>query len=585
MRKLISYVEGLEWLYLAIFAALTFVQVQLTLAIPGYMQTITDLMQSNNGDLGALVPSGTMMLVCSLGAFLSAAIASYCIAYASSTVIMRMREDLFDTLMSFNLTEMKRFSTSSLITRCTNDVEQVRMFICLGLQAVVQCPLTMVMAITKMSGKPEWMGVVMITAVLLTVVTAILFTLSVSKTAKAQRLIDAINRLTKEHLSGMRVVHAYNGYKLQEGQFDHTNDDLAKMNISANRLTGAITPFYMLCVNGLTLAIYVIGSIMIYMLSDVGQKQQLFSSMIVFATYALNAFNAFAMVIMVIATLPRVVISLRRINEVVNTKPTVTDGPAMEGANGKFGSLEFRNVSFTYPGASERSLKDISFTLEKGQTMAIIGATGSGKTTLLNLIMRFYDVTEGAVFVDGRDVRDYNLWALRDKMGYVPQKSFLFSGTISSNIDYGHKSGLQHTLSEIKRASEIGQSRDFIERKTGAYEAKVEEGGSNFSGGQRQRLTISRAVCRDPEFYLFDDSFSALDFKTDATLRKTLRESAKDATQLIVGQRIGSIMNADVILVIDKGSIVGQGTHQELLQNCEVYREIAASQLSNEELS
>ena len=585
MRKLVSYMGSVEWLQIIVFVVLTLVQVLLTLAIPDHMKHITDLMQSSNGNLQAIAPSGAWMFVCSLGALVCAVVASGCIAYASSTVIMRMRKDLFDKILSFNLTEMKRFSASSLITRCTNDVEQVRLFVCLGLQAVVQCPLTIAIAINKMSGRPEWMAAVLFTVLFLVVTTATLFALSVSKMAKVQRLIDIVNRITKEHLTGMRVVHAYNGYELQQRQFSQTNDDLTKTSISANRLSGAIQPFYFLCVNGLTLAIYVIGSIMIYMLPDVGEKHQLFSQMVVFATYALSAFEAFAMIIVVIAFMPRVVISMRRVAEVTETEVTISDGVATTGANGRFGTLEFRDVSFAYPGAAENALKNVSFSVEKGQTLAIIGATGSGKTTLLNLIVRFYDVTDGAVYVDGRDVRDYNLWALRDKIGYVPQKSFLFAGTIGSNIDYGHKSGLQNTLAEIKRASEIGQSKDFIERKEGAYGARVEEGGSNFSGGQRQRLTISRAVCRDPEFYLFDDSFSALDFKTDAVLRKTLRENAKDATQVIVGQRIGSIMNADVILVIDKGMIVGQGTHQELLQTCEVYREIASSQLSSEELS
>jgi ATP-binding cassette subfamily B protein len=306
--------------------------------------------------------------------------------------------------------------------------------------------------------------------------------------------------------------------------------------------------------------------------------------MVVFSSYALQAFSAFGMILIVLTALPRLIISLRRIVEVIDTEVEITDGMAANGLNGKAGTIEFRNVSFRYPGVAENALTDISFTVKKGQTLAIIGSTGSGKTTLLNLIPRFYDATEGAVFVDGRNVIDYNLWSLRDMLGYVPQKSFLFAGTIGSNIDYGHKSGLENTLSEIKKAAEVGQSKEFVERKEGQYEARVEEGGSNFSGGQRQRLTISRAICRDPEFYLFDDSFSALDFKTDSILRKKLRENAKESTQVIVGQRIGSIMNADIILVLDKGRIVGQGKHEELLESCQVYREIAMSQLMSEEV-
>ena len=479
---------------------------------------------------------------------------------------------------------MKRFSTSSLITRCTNDVEQVRLFISVGVQAIVQCPLTLIMAISKMQGNSVWMTAVIASGVLLVAVIVILISLSVSKMAKVQKLIDNVNRLTKEHITGMRVVHAYNGYEFQRGQFEAVNNDLTKTNISANRFVGAISPFFSFSMNALTLVIYILGSFMIYNLEDISEKQQLFSQMVVFSSYVLQVFTAFAMILMVIVSLPRILISLKRITEVIDTDIEITDGMASAGANGKFGSIEFRNVSFTYPGAAEKALSDISFKLEKGQTLAIIGSTGSGKTTLMNLIMRFYDVTEGAVFVDGRDVRDYNLWALRDKIGYVPQKSFLFAGTIGSNINYGNKSGLENTIEEIQHAAEIGQSKDFIEKKSGKYNARVEEGGSNFSGGQRQRLTISRAVCRDPEFYLFDDSFSALDFKTDSVLRKKLRESAKDSTQVIVGQRIGSIMNADIILVIDKGRLVGKGKHEELLENCSVYREIAMSQLSSEEV-
>ncbi|MDO4537786.1 MAG: ABC transporter ATP-binding protein [Coriobacteriales bacterium] len=577
--------ESPEWLHFAVFVVFAFVQVQLMLTIPDYMKEITNVMQSNVGDIGAIAPSAAMMALCTLGSVVSAVIASYCVAYVSSVIIMRMRNDLFGKLMSFNLPEMTRFSASSLITRCTNDVEMIRSFIAIGPQAIIQCPLMVSLAVSKMSGNPEWTGAILIAVAVLTVATVTLLLLSLSKTARAQKLVDAVNRLTKEHVTGIRVVHAYNGYGYQKRQFDATNDDLMKTTISSNRYTGAIMPFFTLCVNGLTLAIYVIGSFMILNAGEVAQKQELFSQMVVFVTYALNAFNAFAAIILLFAALPRVVVSLRRINEVLNCEPSIHEGMAMTGANGKLGSLEFRNVSFAYPGAAEPMLKNVSFSVERGQTLAIVGATGSGKTTLLNLIMRFYDVSEGAVFVDGRDVRDYNLWALRDKMGYVPQKSFLFAGTIGSNIDYGDQGELSRTLADIKHAAEVGQSKEFIEQKNGGYEARVEEGGSNFSGGQRQRLTISRAVCRDPEFYLFDDSFSALDFKTDSVLRKKLRENAREATQIIVGQRIGSIMNADNILVIDKGVIVGQGTHKELLESCQVYQEIALSQLNSEELS
>lgn len=585
MRKLISYVEGRELLYLALFCVLTYFQVTLTLKIPEYMRGITDMMQTGSGELIELANPAFSMLLCSLATVACAVGSGYFLAVTSSTVIMRMRKDFFDKLMSFSLVETKRFSTSSLITRATTDMEQVRVFISTGVQAIVQAPLMLGMAISKMSGNLTWMNAVLVVSVVLAIVTIGLFSLSLPKMTKAQKLVDVINRVTKEHLTGLRVLHAYNGYDYQREGFEEVNGDLAKTNVSANRLVGGIMPFYNLCLNGLTLIIYVLGATMIYNLGNVAEQQEMLTEMVVVSSYALQAFSAFSTLILIVAFLPRMVVSLKRINEVITTEVTIRDGMATGGANGKVGTIEFRDVSFAYPGAGDNALSHISFEVGRGQTLAIIGATGSGKTTLLNLIMRFYDVTDGAIFVDGRDVRDYNLWALRDKMGYVPQKSFLFAGTIGSNIDYGHKSGLQNTLSEIQHAAEVGQSKEFIEQKNGAYEARVEEGGSNFSGGQRQRLTISRAVCRDPEIYLFDDSFSALDFKTDSVLRRRLRESAADATQVIVGQRVGSIMNADVILVIDEGRIAGLGTHEELLKTCDVYREIAYSQLVPEEVA
>ncbi len=585
MRKLISYLEAREVIFLVLFCVFAYFQVELTLQIPEYMKGITDMMQSGGGELGALVQPAITMLLFSLASIACAVGSGYFLSVASSTVIMRMRKDFFETLMSFSLVETKRFSTSSLITRATSDMEQVRVFISAGIQAIVQAPLMLVIAIGKMTGNNVWTNAVVAVSLLLAIVTFALFMLSLPKATKAQKLIDVVNRVTKEHLTGMRVLHVYNGYEFQREGFEEVNNDLARKNTVANRLIGAISPFYTLCLNSLTLIIYALGAAMIYNLNVATEQQQLFSDMIVFSSYALQAFSAFSLLILIVALLPRMVVSLKRINEVTTTEVEIRDGVATTGANGKIGTLEFRDVSFAYPGAADNALSHISFEVGKGQTLAIIGATGSGKTTLLNLIMRFYDVTEGSVFVDGRDVRDYNLWALRDKMGYVPQKSFLFAGTIGSNIDYGHRSGLENTLSEIKRAAEVGQSKEFIEQKSGAYDAEVDEGGSNFSGGQRQRLTISRAICRDPETYLFDDSFSALDFKTDATLRKNLRESAEDATQVIVGQRIGSIMNADTILVIDEGRIVGMGKHEELLKTCDVYREIAYSQLVPEEVA
>lgn len=585
MKKVLSYMKAKEWILLILFVTFVCIQVKLSLEIPEYMANITTTMQKSDGNFKMLLKPSAFMLVFALLSIISAFIASYCLAKMSSKVIMLMREEIFEKIISFNLPEMNGNSTSSLITRCTNDIAQLQNFAGMGLSILVQAPVTVVIAVSKMGTNKTWLFATCVVTIILTIISCTLFGFSVSKTSKVQKLIDSINRITKEHLTGMRVVHAYNGYKFQKKQFDGVNNDLTKNNISANRLMGAVSPFFNLSINALSFIIIFLGGMMIHDASNLSDKQEIFSQMVVFSSYALQAISAFALMIVVFAALPRTIVSLRRVNEVIDTNISIEDGMAESSANGEIGTLEFRDVSFAYPGCDVNALSNISFKVQRGQTLAIIGSTGSGKTTLMNLIPRFYDVSSGSIFLDGRDIRNYKLWALRDKIGYVPQKSFLFSGTVNTNIDFGQKSGFEATLSDIKKAAEVGQSKDFIEQKKGMYDAEVHEGGVNFSGGQRQRLTISRAVCRDPEFYLFDDSFSALDFKTDATLRKKLRENAKNATQIIVGQRIGSIMNADIIIVLDKGRVVGMGKHKELLDSCEVYREIALSQLMPEEVS
>ena len=578
MRKLLSYLGGREWLLLGLFGILTYGQTIFILKVPEYMQGITDLMQARGWDLQALVDPALSMLACTLATIVCSVGAGYFLAVISATVVQRMRSDLFGKVMSFSLQEMGRFPASSLITRCTADVERVRDFLTAGVSSIVEGVLMMVMAIVKMEAYHAWANAVVTVALALAVVTIVLFVLAVSRTNEAQRLVDVVNRLTKEHLAGLRVVHAYNGYDYQRTRFVRANDGLMRQSVASFRLTGAVTPVYNLCLNALTLIIYLIGAYAIYGLAGTAEQQRMFSDMVVFSSYGIEAFSAIAMLVMLLSSLPQMVVSLRRVNEVTTTEVAISDGAEAAGVPGKEGTIEFRDVSFAYPGAEAMALSHITFAVEQGQTLAIIGGTGSGKTTLLNLVMRLYDVTEGAVYVDGRDVRSYQLGALRDRLGYVPQRSFLFAGTIAGNIDYGHKSGFENTLAEIRRAAEVGQSREFIERQQAGYEARVEEGGANFSGGQRQRLTISRAVCRDPEIYLFDDSFSALDLKTDATLRARLRESAQGATQVIVGQRIGAVKEADRVIVLDEGRVVGQGTHEELLERCDAYREIALTQ-------
>lgn len=582
MKKVLSYLGAREWGQAAAFFVLSVLQTLFTMTMPDYMSRITSLIEEGNGDLGSLRGPGLAMLGCAAGSVVCAVLSAFCIAHVTTCVCSRMREDTFRRIISFSLPEMNQFSASSLITRCTNDVEKVQNFATLGLQVMVMGPLMAVIALSKMGQNKTWLLTVLVTIVIIIVMLLAVFLTALPKNMKLQSLIDTMNRVTIEHLNGIRVVHAYNGYGFQKKQFADINEESTRTNIFVNRVMGVLNPMLPFFTNGMTLAIYVMGAIMIRD-SARPEKLELFSMMIVFVTYAMRAAGAFVVMLIALVNLPSVIVSLKRILAVLGTDLSIQDGGSAGKDTERQGTLEFSHVTFAYPGSSEPALSDISFRVGKGQILAVIGATGSGKTTLMNLIPRLYDVTEGHVYVDGLDVRQYSVRSLREKMGYVPQKSFLFEGTISSNIDYGETEGFADAVKDIKTAAEVGQSKEFIEKKEGTYQAHVEEGGANFSGGQRQRLTISRAICRKPEFYLFDDSFSALDFKTDAELRKRLREYAADATQIIVGQRIGSIMHADQILVLEKGKIVGLGTHEELMKTCGVYQEIAASQLLSRE--
>ena len=582
MKKVWSYMRAKEWLLLAVFAFLVIGQTLLSLRMPEYMNEITQFIQSLDGGIGALVTPGLFMLLCAVGSMICAVLAALCIARVTTTVTTKMRGETFEKIISFSLAEMNGFSTSSLITRCTNDVDKIQNFSAMGIQVMVQGPMTAILAIIKMGRNSTWLTAVLITIAVILAMLLTVFFISLSKSVRLQALVDSINRVTREHLSGLRVVHAYNGYRFQKNQFEEKNEDATRTNIFVNRSMGVLNPFLPFFMHGLSLTIYVLGAVMIYQ-ANAPEKLNLFTQMVEFQSYSLQAVSAFVSMLMAVVALPAVIVSLKRILEVLDTNIAITDGDATEGVDSVRGSIEFQNVSFAYPGAPANAVSDISFTAEKGQVVAIIGPTGSGKTTIMNLIPRLYDATEGRILIDGVDVRDYRIQNLREKIGYVPQKSFLFEGTIASNIDYGERQGFEAVVTDIKKAAEVGQSKEFIEQKEGKYDAHVEEGGSNFSGGQKQRLTISRAICRNPEFYLFDDSFSALDFKTDSILRKKLHEYAKNATQIIVGQRIGSIMNADKIIVLEKGRIVGLGTHDELMKTCAVYQEIAKSQISSEE--
>lgn len=579
MKKLLSYLSVKEWVLLLCFVILIVSQTMLALRMPEYMTDITNMIQNPNSQMSGLVRPGTYMLLCAIGAVICAVVAGLCMALVSTTVTTKLREETFDKIISFSFAEMNQFSSSSLITRCTNDVTKIQNFSAMGIQMMIQGPITAMIAVMKMGSNRTWLMAVFVTVVLIIGILLTVFFISLPKTIKLQRLTDVVNRITREHLSGLRVIHAYNGYDFQKKQFDLVNEEITETNIFVNRTMGLLNPVLPVFVNGLALVIYVLGAVLIQS-AGAPEKLTLFSQMIVFESYALQAVSAFVTMLMAIVALPGVIVSYKRILEVLQTKLEIVDGKGEKEVKEKEGTIEFQNVSFTYPGAKAPAISNISFTVNKGEILAIIGSTGSGKTTLMNLIPRMYDVTEGKVLVDGIDVKNYKIKKLREKFGYVPQKSFLFEGTISSNVAYGPKDTFGNILSDVKKATEVGQSKEFIECKEGGYSAHVEEGGSNFSGGQKQRLTISRAICRAPQYYLFDDSFSALDFKTDAVLRKKLHEYAKDATQVIVGQRIGSIMNADKIIVLEKGKMVGLGTHSELLESCDVYKEIAQSQIS-----
>lgn len=572
-----------DWLYLSVSTVLIMLQVWLDLRLPDYMSEITTLVQTPGSPIQSVMTAGFWMLACALGSVAASIATGYLVARVGAALAMRLRGMVFDRTMDFSLEEMGRFSVSSLITRCTNDVTQVQNFVTIGLQMLVKAPITAAWAIKKIAGKNLfWTLTTVVTIVGMMFLILIIMLIALPKTVKVQKLTDDLNRVTREHLTGIRVVHAYDAYNIQQERFDCVNDDLTAKNLFVGKAMTLLSPTTTFLMNGLSLAIYFTGAFIIEIVSA-GEKLGVFSEMVVFSSYATQVVSAFIYLIAIFFLLPRAVVSMQRIDQVVKTTPAIQNGAYTESEAGKSGMVEFRHVYFRYPGAKEHALSDISFQARRGETVAFIGSTGCGKTTLLNLIPRLYDVTDGEVLVDGRPVRDFTLEALRNRLGYVPQKSQLFSGTIADNIDYGDNGRFEATLKEIKAAAEVGQAKEFIEKKEGAYQSRVAQGGANFSGGQKQRLAISRAVCRDPEIFLFDDSFSALDYKTDRVLRESLRRTAGDATMLIVAQRISTIRGADKIIVLDNGYIVGQGTHEELMKTCAVYREIALSQLSEKE--
>lgn len=584
MYRIFKNLGKKEWILVFVSLVFVVVQVWLDLKLPDYMKEITALVTVDGSEMSDILTAGGKMLLCALGSLVAAVLVAVCASRIASNFSAVVRGKLFDKVQSFSMEEIGRFSTASLITRSTNDVTQVQMLIVMGLQAMIKAPVMAVWAIIKIADKSwQWTmstGVAVIILLLL-VGTAVSFALPKFKALQA--LTDDLNRVTRENLTGINVVRAYNAEKYQEDKFEEVNDRLTETHLFTSKIMSSLMPGIMLVMNGLSLAIYWIGAVLIDK-ADMTDKLGLFSDMVVFSSYAMQVVMAFMLLVMIFIMLPRASVAAKRILEVLDTEVRIKDGTRTEGEKGVRGEIRFENVSFRYPDAEENVLSGISFTAKQGETIAFIGATGCGKSTLINLIPRFYDVTDGVVTVDGVDVRDYTQQSLHNKIGYVSQKAILFSGTVAGNVAYGDNGHGKHFHGDVEAAVRTAQAKEFVDKDGVGYDGFVAQGGTNFSGGQKQRLSIARAICRRPEIFIFDDSFSALDYKTDRILRDTLKRDCKDATKLIVAQRIGTIRDADKIIVLDEGEMVGMGTHDELMNSCEVYRQIAYSQLSKEEL-
>ena len=584
MFKLFRYLGKREWAMAG--CALLFIlgQVWLDLRLPEYMSEITVLVQTEGSAMGDILHAGGLMLLCALGSMVLAIATGFLTAVVSASLTRNLQSALYHKVLSFGSEEMGRFSTASLITRTTNDVTQVQMVLSMGLQMLVKAPVTAVLAILKIQekGSPQWTLLTAAAVILLLVVLGLQMVYVLPKFKKVQKLTDNLNRIMRENLTGLRVVRAYNAENYQEGKFTGANDALTDNNLKAGRATSLMGPFMSLVMNGVSLGIYWIGAYIIEA-AGMGDKLTIFSNMVVFSSYAMQVIMSFLMLSIIFVMYPRAQVSAQRIREVLDTAPTMQNGTETRG-DGTEGEVVFDHVSFRYPGGDGYVLEDISFTAHKGETVAFIGATGSGKSSLINLIPRLYDVSEGSVKVDGVDVRDYDREALRNKLGYVSQKAVLFAGDIRGNITLGENGKGPEDNETVDKALSIAQASEFVDNLLDGVNAPVAQGGANFSGGQKQRLSIARAVARKPEIYIFDDSFSALDYKTDRVLRERLKTETAGVTTLIVAQRIGTIMDADRIVVLDDGKAVGIGRHKELLKTCPVYQEIAASQLSKEEL-
>lgn len=584
MLKLFKKFSKKDVLFIIISIIMIIAQVYLDLKTPDYMSEITQLVKTQGSQMSDIWKNGSMMLVCSLGSLILIVITGYLVANVAANLSKNIRKEIFEKVESLGLHEVKEFSTSSLITRTTNDISQIQSFVAMGLQVLVKAPITAIWGIRKILNKGwEWSAATGIAVLVLLIAVALIVVFVLPKFKKIQKLTDKLNGKARENITGIRVVRAFNASKYQEEKFDAVNAELTDTQLFNQKSFAVMQPLMYIVMYLLTLSIYLIG---IKLINDalLTDRIAIFGNMVVFSSYAMQIIMSFLMLVMIFIMLPRAEVSASRIKEVLETKDSIKDGNKGTSDVTEKGTVEFRDVSFKYPDASEYLLEKISFKANKGETVAFIGSTGSGKSTLVNLIPRFYDATEGEVLVDGQNVKDYTQAELRNRMSYIPQKAMLFDGTVKSNIVYGDNGKSKITQDKIEEALKVAQGEEFVLKMDGKYDATISQGGTNISGGQKQRLSIARAIARNPEIYIFDDSFSALDYKTDKILRKALKEYTKDATTLIVAQRIGTIMHADKIIVLDNGKCVGIGTHKELLKNCEVYKEIALSQLTKEEL-
>ena len=582
MRKLIKKLTLKQIILVFISIAFVTIQVWLDLKIPDYMNEITKLIQTPGTKIKDILNPGSYMVLCAFGSLISSIIVGYFASYIAASFAYRLRKDIFNSVEKFGMEEMKNYSTSSLITRTTNDVNQVGMLISMGLQVIIKAPIMAIWAMTKISGKSyEWSIATGVALLVLVIMIMTIVLVALPKFKKIQWLTDNLNRITRENLTGIRVVRAYNAEKYQLDRFNDANQELTSTHLFTSRIMAIMSPVMTLIMSGLSLSIYFIGAYLINE-AEMIDKINIFSDMVVFLAYAMQVVMAFTMLTMIFILYPRASVSAKRINEVLDTKSSIKAGTKEEGIES--GTIEFKNVSFKYPDAESYILKNINFKAKKGQTIAFIGRTGSGKSTVINLIPRLYDVTEGEVLVDGLNVKEYKEQSLNDKIGYISQKAVMFKGTISENVGFGKKDNKKIKKDKIKKAIEVAQAEEFVKLLPNTYNYSLAESGTNVSGGQKQRLSIARAIAKDPEIYIFDDSFSALDYKTDFILRKELKKYTKEATVVIVAQRIGTIKDADQIFVIEDGEVVGSGTHKQLLKTCNEYKEIALSQLGKEEL-